>query len=171
MRSAKSKQDFISKLESKGYEIKWTDTRKTITYTTPNGKSCRDDKLFESKYLKSNMELEFDIRNGFQTDELSGWEKPQEPSYEITSKSMVNDIMHMAGSLKKFEHDEDDFETICAIGMLTALSAVGVYLLIEKLNQSKNIDNDKLEEIIFELQQEPENNLDYEEEQGFQMTM
>jgi hypothetical protein len=49
-------------MESEGYAVKWTDTRKNITYTTPDGKRCRDDRLHESKYLKERMELELRIR-------------------------------------------------------------------------------------------------------------
>ena len=40
----------------------WSDDRKAITYTTPDGKKCRDFKLHETKYLKGNMEFEFRIR-------------------------------------------------------------------------------------------------------------
>jgi hypothetical protein len=62
-------------MERQGYFVKWTDTRKTITYTCPNGKSCRDDRLFGNKFSKANMELEFDYRQ--QKKEIkteSGWE-------------------------------------------------------------------------------------------------
>ena len=45
-----------------GYEVKWKDTHKYITYTCPNGKRCRDIRLHEEKYLKENMEDEFRIR-------------------------------------------------------------------------------------------------------------
>lgn len=62
MRYAKSKEMFIEMMESEGYAVKWTDTRKNITYTTPDGKKCRDDRLHEQKYLKERMELELRIR-------------------------------------------------------------------------------------------------------------
>lgn len=45
------------------YEVKWTRDRKSITYSTPDGKRCRDNKLHEEKFLKENMEYEFRIRN------------------------------------------------------------------------------------------------------------
>lgn len=44
------------------YSVRWTDERKYITYTTPEGFKCRDNKLHEEKYLKENMEYEFRIR-------------------------------------------------------------------------------------------------------------
>nr|MBP3681425.1 relaxase/mobilization nuclease domain-containing protein [Clostridia bacterium] len=54
-----SKEDFIKTINKLGYQVNWTDTRKYITYTTPEGYKCRDNKLFEEKYLKGNMEDEF----------------------------------------------------------------------------------------------------------------
>ena len=53
------KDDFIKTMNKLGYKVNWTDTRKYITYTTPEGYKCRDNKLFEEKYLKGNMEYEF----------------------------------------------------------------------------------------------------------------
>lgn len=62
MRYATSKDMFVQMMESEGYAVKWTDTRKNITYTTPDNKKCRDDRLHEQKYLKGRMELELRIR-------------------------------------------------------------------------------------------------------------
>ena len=62
MRYAVSKEQFIELMEMEGYEVKWKDTHKYITYTCPNGKPCRDIRLHEEKYLKENMEDEFRIR-------------------------------------------------------------------------------------------------------------
>lgn len=62
MRHATSKDMFVQMMESEGYAVKWTDTRKNITYTTPDGKRCRDDRLHEQRYLKEWMELELRIR-------------------------------------------------------------------------------------------------------------
>ena len=62
MESAKNKDMFIKLMNENGYEVKWTDTRKSITYTTPNGKRCRDNKLSENKYRKEMMEIEFGAR-------------------------------------------------------------------------------------------------------------
>ena len=62
MRRARSREDFIERMRREGYEVKWTDERANITYTTPQGMRCRDKKLHEEKYLKENMEDEFRIR-------------------------------------------------------------------------------------------------------------
>ena len=62
MRYAASKEEFISLMESEGYQVRWTDSRKNITYTAPEGMKCRDDRLHETKYTKEVMEDEFRIR-------------------------------------------------------------------------------------------------------------
>ena len=62
MRYAETREEFISLMESEGYQVRWTDSRKNITYTTPTGMKCRDDRLHESKYTKEVMEREFRIR-------------------------------------------------------------------------------------------------------------
>lgn len=48
--------------ELNSYEVLWTDERKYITYTCPNGMKCRDIKLHQEKYRKEKMELEFELR-------------------------------------------------------------------------------------------------------------
>lgn len=62
MAVARSREHFIKMLERKGYKVKWTDERKSITYTTPSGMKCRDIKLYDSKFLKEMMESEFKLR-------------------------------------------------------------------------------------------------------------
>ena len=62
MRYARSREEFIALMRSEGYDVRWTDSRKSITYTTPGGMRCRDDRLHDEKYLKERMELEFRIR-------------------------------------------------------------------------------------------------------------
>ena len=62
MQFAASKEEFISLMESEGYQVRWTASRKNITYTTPQGMKCRDDRLHELKYTKEVMEREFRVR-------------------------------------------------------------------------------------------------------------
>ena len=62
MRYAADKDAFVSLMESEGYAVRWESGRKYITYTTPDGMKCRDNKLHEDKYLKEAMEHEFRIR-------------------------------------------------------------------------------------------------------------
>ena len=62
MRCAGNREEFLALLRSEGYDAAWTGSRKNITYTTPDGRKCRDNKLHIEKYLKENMEAEFGYR-------------------------------------------------------------------------------------------------------------
>ena len=62
MKKCKTKEEFIDEMKKNGYEVLWTDARKYITYTCPNGMKCRDIKLHQEKYRKEKMELEFELR-------------------------------------------------------------------------------------------------------------
>ena len=62
MKQAKSKKQFCYMMKQQGYGVRWEDNRKYITYTCPNGRRCRDNKLHGDKYRKENMEYEFETR-------------------------------------------------------------------------------------------------------------
>ena len=62
MKYAADKDAFVSLMESEGYAVRWESSRKYITYTTPDGMRCRNNKLHEEKYCKEAMEREFRIR-------------------------------------------------------------------------------------------------------------
>ena len=62
MKQAKSKKQFCYLMKQQGYDVRWEDNRKYITYTCPNGRRCRDNKLHGEKYRKENMEYEFKTR-------------------------------------------------------------------------------------------------------------
>ena len=68
MRCAGNREEFLVLLRSEGYDATWTSSRKNITYTTPDGRKCRDSKLHIEKYLKENMEAEF----GYRTEKITG---------------------------------------------------------------------------------------------------
>ncbi|SFW51578.1 relaxase/mobilization nuclease domain-containing protein [Ruminococcus flavefaciens] len=62
MKQAKSKKQFCYLMKQQGYGVRWEDNRKYITYTCPNGRRCRDNKLHGERYRKENMEYEFKAR-------------------------------------------------------------------------------------------------------------
>ena len=62
MKQAKSKKQFCYLMKQQGYDVRWEDNRKYITYTCPNKRKCRDNKLHGEKYRKENMEYEFETR-------------------------------------------------------------------------------------------------------------
>lgn len=62
MNRSGSKNDFMREMQRLGYGVSWTDERKYITFTCPNGMKCRDIRLHDEKYLKEVLEYEFTIR-------------------------------------------------------------------------------------------------------------
>ena len=62
MTQAGDKREFCDILASVGYSVTWTEERKYITFTCPNGRKVRDNKLHDNKYTKENLEYEFRIR-------------------------------------------------------------------------------------------------------------
>ncbi len=78
MERSGNREQFTKEMEKQGYEMRWTDERKNITFTCPNGMKCRDIKLHHDKFLKEAIENEFKIReqltNGFQTEGINGEE-------------------------------------------------------------------------------------------------
>ena len=62
MRYAGNREEFLVLLRAEGYSATWTDSRKNITYVTPDGRKCRDSKLHMTKYRRENMEEEFGYR-------------------------------------------------------------------------------------------------------------
>ena len=62
MKYAADRDAFVSLMASEGYAVRWESGRQYITYTTPEGMRCRDNKLHEEKYCKEAMEHEFRIR-------------------------------------------------------------------------------------------------------------
>ncbi|MDO5556675.1 MAG: relaxase/mobilization nuclease domain-containing protein [Clostridia bacterium] len=59
MENSNSKIEFFNKMSKLGYKVTWTKERQNITFTTPDGKKCRDRKLHSEKYMKDNMEKYF----------------------------------------------------------------------------------------------------------------
>ena len=88
MKRAKTKQQFIDEMDKLGYDIRWTDTRKNITYiekANPNHK-CRDNNMHQEKFLKEKMEEEFEIR-----ERLSSLEREEQTSDFYDGEGNISD--------------------------------------------------------------------------------
>lgn len=83
MKHCRTKDEFKKYMKQYGYDVKWQDNYKYITYTCPNNMKCRDIRLHEEKYRKENMELEFRLR-GAQT-------KERYEHQQITASTEYND--------------------------------------------------------------------------------
>ena len=56
---SRTKEDFIWEMEMHGYKVDWKEDHKYITFTTPDGHKCRDNKLFAEQLLRKNLEIYF----------------------------------------------------------------------------------------------------------------
>lgn len=57
-----TREHFIDNMEYEGYRVNWSPNRKYVTYTTPDGKRCRDVSLHDDTYLKDSLEKLFEWR-------------------------------------------------------------------------------------------------------------
>ena len=112
MRFAGGREEFIALMKSEGYAVRWEDSRKSITYTTPDGMKCRDIKLHEDKYLKEVMEYEFRIRKqltaqensaGVETDEST--ESAEQHGTEFTDHTHRDSVSAAGGADDADEKD------------------------------------------------------------------
>ena len=101
MKYAADKDAFFSLMASEGYAVRWESTRKYITYTTPDGLKCRDNKLHEEKYCKEAMEHEFRIRaklvqrKFYRAEETDGGIETDESAEQRTRKyTAADDAAH-----------------------------------------------------------------------------
>jgi len=100
MSSSQNKGDFIANMEKMGYGVKWIDHYKYITYTTPEGQKCRDNRLHEEKYLKERMVKYYDGHERIKVVEQAG-----KSNRRIQSESAV--LRNPAGSIGKLGFDDN----------------------------------------------------------------
>ena len=121
-----SKDEFIRNMSILGYHMTWTDERKYLTFHCPNGKSCRDIKLHDDKYLKDNIECELLQREFPGSDKQpTGWEalrelyeqhlreraqsKAESQRIADSYSNVGNEISNLAGAVSKIvENDTED---------------------------------------------------------------
>lgn len=96
MKYCRTKDEFMKYMKRYGYDVKWQDNFKYITYTCPNNMKCRDIRLHEEKYRKENMELEFRLR-GAQT------KKRYEHQQTAASTEYNNNRQRIVADANKFE--------------------------------------------------------------------
>ena len=102
MKYAVDKDSFVSLMASEGYAVRWESGRKYITYTTPEGMRCRDNKLHEEKYCKEAMEHEFRIRAEIIHGRAEG---PQPHRYGETGESTERRTVKYTGTADTAHRD------------------------------------------------------------------
>ena len=64
--------------------MRWTDSRKNITYTTPEGMKCRDDRLHEEKYTRRSWNVNSESGQRLSVEELKRLNQAPGPSIPAT---------------------------------------------------------------------------------------
>lgn len=79
MKHSSSKEEFIYLLERLGITVNWQENRKYITFTADDKHKCRDNKLFDERFLKENLEIYFELGgcDSIIADEYQKYETPQ----------------------------------------------------------------------------------------------
>ncbi len=97
MKQAKTQKQFCFLMRQKGYGVRWEESRKYITYTCPNGKRCRDNRLHDQRYSKEMMLNEFKIR----ADEI-GFEIQSGRSDEHTTGNLCSRQQLESGDISAY---------------------------------------------------------------------
>ena len=167
-----SKDEFIRNMSILGYHMTWTNERKYLTFHCPNGKSCRDIKLQDEKYLKENIELELRQREfPAGAEQPTGWEdsrklyeqhlKERAQSKTETQRiadsysNVGNEISSLAGAVSKIvDNDSEDpderrkrIEAEENGSTLGSVLGLGIGMIANAINET------------------PEQELDYEQEE------
>ena len=87
MNRSGSRTDFMREMQRLGYKVTWTDERKYITFTCPNGMKCRDIRLHDEKYLKEVLEHEFTIRKQHTAELGNGYAEEEKHADAIRART------------------------------------------------------------------------------------
>ena len=99
LNNSATKEEFIESIEEQGYGVRWEDDRKYITFTTPGGYKCRDNKLFDECFLKRNLEIYFELGgcDGELADKYLEYETPEHSDFYKLTYS--NGLINMLGDI------------------------------------------------------------------------
>ena len=113
MKQAKTRKQFCFLMRQKGYGVRWENSRKYITYTCPNGKRCRDNRLHELRYSKEMMCNEFKIRADEIGFEIKSGRSDEHTAGDIRSRQQLESsdssayVTHPSGRTGQRESKSD----------------------------------------------------------------
>ena len=98
MKNSSSKAEFIFILEQLGVTVNWQENHKYITFTTDDKHKCRDNKLFDERFLKENLEIYFELGgcDSIISEEYQEYETPQ-------TGIISDDLFNLIGNLLDLE--------------------------------------------------------------------
>ena len=116
LEKSKDKTEFFNNMNKLGYQVLWTKNKKYITYTTPEGMKCRDNKLNDKKYLKEEMENA--INGGIKEEESDTYTRRTTNNTNTNNNEIYvtrsrysnrNDNLEQTGD-RRYKRNKDKFE-------------------------------------------------------------
>lgn len=107
--NSSTKEEFIECMNYHGYDVKWNDNYKYITFTTPEGYKCRDNKLFDERLLKDNLEVYFAL-GGCESElaeQFCDYKTP--PHQPYASMTSTSGLINLLGNLLTIAPPEQDY--------------------------------------------------------------
>lgn len=91
----RSKEEFIFEMKMHGYNVEWKDKHKYITFTTPDGHKCRDNKLFAEQLLRQNLEIYFALGgcDSALAEQYKKYENQLHPKHSYTLGNGLFDLL------------------------------------------------------------------------------
>lgn len=137
---SETKEDFIRFLREHGIGVRWDEGHKYITFTDPDGHKCRDNKLFDERFLKENLEIYFAMGGAYSplAPEYIDHRTPVHPAK--ATMTLSNDLLYQMAYLfrnctpqteEEIEKEEEERRTSEAVG----LTAAAVILLALRYRQ------------------------------------
>lgn len=107
MQTSATRKEFIRWLNNHGYSVKWIDGYKYLTFKDNDGHVCRDNKLFDERFLKNNLEIYFAL--GGCRSELAGeyfdYKTPEhKPNANMTITTGLINLLGNALSIAPPQH-------------------------------------------------------------------
>lgn len=119
-------EEFIARMEQIGYQVKWIPHYKYITYTTPEGQKCRDNKLHETKYLKAEMEGYFSAKlRRIETAQQTGYTGEHASSTTPADSNNTLSAASQRNTHRPMEHDAG--EPDCSYTAVAGIDSIHIH--------------------------------------------
>lgn len=114
MEFATSKEEFIKTMNQLGYQVDWSDTRKYVTFTDPDGHKLRNKKLYpQEKFSKEAMEKRFILNAQYrEMERKQETENAMDMAYGILR--LANSISKSTGTRYPLQQIEKDYSSAAA---------------------------------------------------------